>query len=121
MKNRPFILCADDLQMNQIMMTEMLEKYFYVECINNDGGECLEVISNRRPDLILLGESMPIRDENELCKMLREEGQYREIPIVSLFAKNDSGVTIEHDYDLHLSDPFDEELLIASINRLLER
>jgi len=130
MNGKPYILCADDVQMNQILITEMLEKYFDIECINH-GSDCIESVAQKRPDLILLGESMPLRDDYDVCKFLREDIQYKEIPIISLSAKTSSaknsandksanfGEAYGEEYDLYLSQPFDEELLISSIKRLL--
>lgn len=121
MTNKPYILCADDLQMNQIVITEMLEKHFFVECINH-GSECLDSIAQKRPDLILMGESMPIRDDYDICKNLREDSRYKEIPIISLsceHTEHDASVVQEDLYDLYLSKPIDEEQLITSIKHLL--
>ncbi|MCK5648136.1 MAG: hypothetical protein KAI22_04585 [Gammaproteobacteria bacterium] len=43
------------------------------------GQDCLDSVAQRVPDLILLGESMPLADDHEMKKMLRTNTRYKEM------------------------------------------
>ncbi len=52
-----------------------------------DGDECLRVVRERRPDLIVLDVMMPGRDGFEICRELKSDPSMREIPVVLLSAR----------------------------------
>lgn len=86
MSNKPYILSVDDNLNNQINLTKILQNEFDLRCINK-GKECLDTVSEKTPDLILLGDSMPICDDYEANKLLGSDKQYNEIPIITLSDK----------------------------------
>ena len=121
MNNKPYILCADDDVMNQIIIIEMLQEKYDLKCINT-GQDCLDCVAQRSPDLILLGESMPIADDHEMKKMLRTNTRYKEIPIITLSGKTsekDMDVGFDTLHELNIEKPFDEYQLLSGIKQLL--
>ena len=120
---KPYILCADDDVMNQIIIMEMLQEKFDLKCINT-GQDCLDSVTKRSPDLILLGESMPIIDDDEMKKMLRNDARYKEIPIITLSGEISDKVTdigFNALYELNIKKPFDEHKLLSGIEQLLSQ
>lgn len=63
-----------------------------------DGNECLERVAADRPDLIIMDVMMPGRDGFELCRTLKNDAQYADIPIILLSARGQ-----EHDRERGLS------------------
>jgi DNA-binding response OmpR family regulator len=63
-----------------------------------DGEDCLEKVAADRPDLIILDVMMPGRDGFEVCRVLKEDPRYAEIPIILLSARGR-----EHDKERGIS------------------
>lgn len=57
-----------------------------VVCEASDGEQCIEVVSEVRPDVVLLDLSMPGRDGLEVIDELRERAAETEIVVLSGFA-----------------------------------
>ena len=52
-----------------------------------DGDDCLKKVAERRPDLIILDVMMPGRDGFEVCRMLKDDPDLADIPIILLSAR----------------------------------
>ena len=100
----------------------MLQDKYDLKCINT-GQDCLDSVNKRFPDLILLGESMPLADDHEMKKMLRTNTRYKEIPIITLSGKASEKVMdigFDTPHELNIEKPFDEYQLLSGIKQLLE-
>ena len=57
--------------------------------VTADGGPaCMEQLAAIRPDLIIMDVMMPGTDGFELCKTIKRETRYANIPIILLSARN---------------------------------
>lgn len=57
--------------------------------VTADGGEaCMEQLAAIRPDLIIMDVMMPGTDGFELCKTIKRESRFADIPIILLSARN---------------------------------
>jgi len=52
-----------------------------------DGDDCLRKVTEQPPDLIILDVMMPGRDGFEVCKALKRDPEFAEIPIIMLSAR----------------------------------
>lgn len=84
--DRADILVIDDTPDNLRLLIRILQKHGYKVRPVTNGFSALEAIESSRPDLILLDIMMPQLDGYELCKKLKAEPQYKEIPIIFLTA-----------------------------------
>jgi len=90
----------------------------------NGGMECFEFLKKgERPDIILLDIMMPEIDGWQVFAKLKENPEWREIPIVFLTAKIDEyskgfGKLSADDY---IEKPFEIEDLKERINKILDR
>ena len=90
----------------------------------NGGMECFEFLKKGdRPDIILLDIMMPEIDGWQVFAKLKENPEWREIPIVFLTAKIDEyskgfGKLSADDY---IEKPFEIEDLKERINKILDR
>ncbi|NJL68042.1 MAG: response regulator [Richelia sp. CSU_2_1] len=85
-KDRADILVVDDTPDNLRLLIRILQKHGYKVRPVTNGFSALQAIESSRPDLILLDIMMPQLDGYELCKQLKAQPQFREIPIIFLTA-----------------------------------
>ena len=100
---------------------EYADKEFDVITINN-GINCLQYLKNNdQPDLILLDIMMPEMTGWELYDKIKENNEWREIPIVFLSARTDdtaenAGKFFGEDY---IEKPFDSQDFVKRINKII--
>ncbi|MDH5325070.1 MAG: response regulator [Gammaproteobacteria bacterium] len=115
-----YILGVDDEPTNRMILEEIFEEDdVEFKCVTN-GSECLELVKNREPNLILLDVNMPELNGLETCKILRET--HRDIPIlfVSALATPEERLAgYEAGGDDYITKPFNEEELKAKVNLAL--
>ncbi|MEW6252227.1 MAG: response regulator [Planctomycetota bacterium] len=88
-----------------------------------DGEAALAAVENDEPDLILLDIMMPKRSGFEVCRLLKEDPRYRDIPIIMVTALNEVGDmerARECGGDDFLSKPVNKIELLARIQNLLK-
>ncbi len=100
---------------------EYADKEYEVITLNN-GNNCLQYLkNNEKPDLILLDIMMPKMTGWELYDKIKENDDWRNIPVVFLTARTDetaekAGKFFGEDY---IQKPFDAEDLIKRINQII--
>ncbi len=83
-----------------------------------DGQEALSMCRELRPDLVLMDVRMPVMDGLEACRLIKEEPETRDIPVIFLSALDDTETKISglslgaNDY---ISKPFRVEELLARV------
>lgn len=88
-----------------------------------DGQEGLEKARTEKPDLILLDLMLPKLDGYKVCRILKFDKKYKNIPIVILTAKgqeNDEKLGHEAGADAYLTKPYQHEVVLAKITELLK-
>lgn len=112
------ILAVDDSPTVLEMITAILESGGYSVLTAVDGVEALDTARAERPDLILLDVMLPKLDGYRVCRLLKFDQNYRDIPIIMLTAKaEDQAVAtgIRTGADQYLTKPIDPETLLAAI------
>jgi DNA-binding response OmpR family regulator len=100
-----------------------METLDYQIILARDGEEALEQVKKERPDLIILDIMMPKRNGFEVCRELKQDREYWEIPIVMLSAKaqkEDKFWGRDAGADDYITKPFDPLELERVVTRLLE-
>ena len=90
--NRKTILITDDNQVNVQFMDAILKENGYQTISALDGENCLNHAIDDQPDLILLDISMPKTSGIEVCKILRQTPETRDIPIIFVTANTDDSM-----------------------------
>src|SRR3989442_5761704 len=88
----------------------------------NDGVLALELIHQRRPDLVLLDVMIPGLDGFEVCRRVRSEPEFASLPILMLTAldqASDLAAGLEAGANDFLAKPFNEVGLTARVRSLL--
>jgi diguanylate cyclase (GGDEF)-like protein len=120
MSNSQDILVVDDSRIVQAMVTDILEVEGYSVRQAENGRCALEMVAQRRPDLILLDVMMPEMDGYETCAVLRQDPEY--LPVLMITAKGDLEDLVrglEVGADDYISKPFDHVELLARVKSLL--
>lgn len=89
-----------------------------------DGQKAIEIAQTEKPDLILLDLMLPGIDGLEVCRILRQQKNTREIPIIMLTAKSeeiDKVVGLEMGADDYITKPFSPRELTARVKAVLRR
>lgn len=89
-----------------------------------NGKDFLDYISKEKPDLIILDLMLPDADGLEICKNLRSDDKFPNIPIIILTAKGDEIdkiLGLELGADDYITKPFSPKELIARTKAVLRR
>lgn len=87
-KQKESILVVDDQMTNLKILSSILSKEYSLG-IANSGENALKYLDNNTPDLILLDIMMPEMDGYEVCKKIKQNEVYKDIPVIFLTAKTD--------------------------------
>ncbi len=86
----PDILVVDDTSANLNLLTEMLKESGYKVRPVPSGKLAIQAVKNEKPDLILLDINMPEMNGYEVCKHLKADAAFKEIPILFISALTDT-------------------------------
>ena len=101
-----------------------LEKEGYKVSSSDNGNDGIEDIKKLFPDLVLLDWMLPDFSGVEICKILKKEKKFKEIPIIMLTAKGEDEDKIKglnSGADDYVTKPFSFPELLARIKALLRR
>ncbi len=84
---KPRILVVDDDLFVRKPLEAVLQQGGFEAMTAASGTECLELLEQDRPDLILLDVIMPGPDGFEVCKAIKGEARYAEIPVILMSAR----------------------------------
>jgi DNA-binding response OmpR family regulator len=117
------ILLSEDNDDIRKMLAIRLEVVGYTVLQARDGEEALDTAKKEKPDLIILDLMMPKLSGFEVCRMLKFDDAYKNIPIIVLSAlqhQRDREKAVEAGADAYFIKPFDLELLLNKIKTLID-
>ena len=120
---KSIILCVDDERANLKLLENILVPRGYAAVSAASGEDALRMIKSQTIDLILLDVIMPGIDGFEVCRQIKEDQKFRDIPVIlitTLSAKQDRIWGIEAGADEFLSKPIDKTEALARIKILLK-
>lgn len=117
------VLVVDDDPDVLYMVGVFLKEEGYDVITASDGSECLKMLEEMRPDLILLDVMMPGLDGWEACAEIKKKQNAKDIPVVMLTVKTaqeDMSRSFEHNADAHIGKPIIKEKLIETVKWVLK-
>ncbi len=84
----PKILIVDDQPVNIKLLEYKLQREGMSVHVAYNGHEALQIIPKLQPDLILLDIMMPEVDGMEVCRLLREREETRDVPVIFITARS---------------------------------
>jgi len=123
-ENKGTVLYVEDNIDNRTLVRRILlsEDYSLIEAVN--AAECLKVLENTKPDLILMDINMPDMDGYTLTAKIKTTPGFERIPIPALTAnvmRGDKEKTLEAGCDGYIQKPLDIDQLLKEIERFLAR
>jgi CheY-like chemotaxis protein/MinD-like ATPase involved in chromosome partitioning or flagellar assembly len=118
------LLIVDDEADTLRLVALMLERQGYEVLTAINGSAALEVISQEKPDLVLLDVMMPEMDGYEVARRLRADPETDDIPIIMFTAKTqveDKITGLEAGADAYLTKPTQPRELFAQVKAVLAR
>lgn len=116
------ILIVEDEQEVRNYLSERLSKYFNVYIADN-GVEALEILNEKYINIILSDLMMPGMDGLELCRNVKSNEDFAQIPFILLTAKTDMDSkmqSLEIGADAYIEKPMAFNYLHKHINMLLK-
>src|SRR5688500_15728642 len=114
------LVIDDDSAVTDLLSLLLKSNGFEVSATNNSS-EGLSMIRDISPDVVILDLMMPEMDGWQICKAVRE---FSQVPIIILSALNDPSMiasVLDAGADDYLTKPTPSRVLIAHINRLINR
>jgi DNA-binding response OmpR family regulator len=115
------LLVIDDDSAVTDLLSLLLRSHGFEVGATNNSTEGLSMIRDNSPDVVILDLMMPDMDGWQICKAVRE---FSQVPIIILSALNDPSMiasVLDAGADDYLTKPTPSRVLIAHINRLLNR
>ena len=112
------ILLIDDEADNLFLLEALLESEGYATLRAESGSEGLLIARSSQPDLILLDVMMSEMDGFEVCRRLRSDAQFANVPVIFLTALDDERSRLqglELMGDDYLTKPINAPVLLAKI------
>lgn len=118
------VLAVDDSPTILEMIQAILVAGGYEVITATDGQEALNAARSEAPDLILLDVMLPKLDGYRVCRLLKFDQKFKNIPIIMLTAKSEeqSVVTgIRTGADQYLTKPIEPERLLSAVAEELNK
>ncbi|MEG4996199.1 adenylate/guanylate cyclase domain-containing protein [Microcoleus sp. B4-D4] len=116
------ILVVDDTPDNLRLLIRILQKNGYKVRPVTNGVSAIDAIQSSVPDLILLDIMMPDIDGYELCKKLKSQPKFKEIPIIFLSALEE-GINKAQAFEVggadYITKPFQVKEVLARVSNQL--
>lgn len=123
MPKQKILLVDDEVQLVEVVKMR-LEANNYEVILAYDGQEALDKARKAKPDLIILDLMLPKIDGYKVCRMLKFDEKYKNIPIVMFTARaqeSDEKLGLEVGADAYIVKPFEPEMLLGKIAELLSK
>ncbi len=117
------ILIVEDMPESLMILRIRLEANGYEVISATDGEEALNKARELRPDLILLDVMLPKMDGYTVCRLLKFDEEYEDIPIIMLTARGqekDMAIGKNVGADMYFIKPYNHVKLLAAIEKLTD-
>jgi len=117
------ILLVEDEKDMAYAVSLQLEAKGYEIIIACDGQEGLNKARAENPDLVILDLMLPKIDGYKVCRMLKFDNKYKDIPVILFTARaqdSDRKTGREVGADAYITKPFEPKELLDKIRELLK-
>lgn len=119
------VLIIDDELNNRLLLEEILEDYDKPLKIMTAefGDEGLEMIKNKKPDVVFLDMMLPILNGIQICKIVKKELKIEDVKIILISAMNNlKNIDVSNSalIDEYLQKPYKSSQVINILNNTLD-
>jgi DNA-binding response OmpR family regulator len=118
------LLIVDDESDLVEMLSLRLEANDYQVISASDGQDGLDKARSELPDLIILDVMLPKIDGYKVCRMLKFDEKYKQIPVILFTARTQaSDIKLGADVgaDAYITKPFEPDILLDKVAQLLKK
>ena len=118
------VLIVDDEKTIVEAVKYNLEREGFRTLVAHDGTRAIELARRDLPDLIVLDWMLPEQSGLDVCRVLKQEGPTKHIPIIMLTVRNtetDKVLGLEMGADDYMTKPFGPRELVARVKAVLRR
>lgn len=116
------ILIVEDNELNMKLFNDLLESNGYATLCTKSGFEAISLARSHQPDLILMDIQLPEISGLEVTRMLKEDENLRDIPVVAITAfamKGDEEKILQGGCEAYLSKPISVAKFLETVNSFL--
>lgn len=120
---RPLILAIDDDRDNLLLVSCVIESMGLNFAVSNNSRQCLPLVKELLPDIILLNIVMPNLNGLEIARILKQSKNFAAIPLLAitgLTKDEDKKRVMQAGFDDYLAKPYLIEDLEAKLLILLQ-
>jgi two-component system sensor histidine kinase/response regulator len=113
---------AEDNEINQQVAREILEAAGFVVELAGNGREAVEKVRSAQYDAVLMDIQMPIVDGLQATRELRQDGRFRDLPIIAMTAHamaGDREQSLQAGMNDHVTKPIDPDALFTVLLKWL--
>jgi DNA-binding response OmpR family regulator len=89
-EKKPIIMVVDDDELATKAVTQLLGRHGYEMLSASSGAECLRKLAEGTvPDVLVLDVMMPEINGLEVCRTLRSDGRFSDVPVILLTGCDD--------------------------------
>ena len=118
------ILIVDDEEAIVGLLETILGVFHYKSIGCTEPAKAFEIAKTQQPDLVILDIAMPEIDGYQICRQLKKCEQTKSIPVLMVTALaliQDKKKGIESGADGFIFKPFDPQVVIGEIEKLIEK
>lgn len=122
MENKTLILLAEDNEANLQTLDAFLEYAGFSVVVARNGREAVDTAIECKPDLILMDIQMPKMDGLEATRIIKQDNNLKDIPVIALTAlamPGDKDRCFAAGANQYVSKPVNFDTLVEAINSLL--
>ncbi len=123
MNQEKLILIVDDNRNNLKVLAKILKKESYQIALAKNGHKGLDLVKNKKPNLILLDIMMPEINGFEFCKMLKANHDTKDIPVIFISALKSTQKKLKA-FEIggvdYITKPFFQKEVLARVKIQLE-
>ena len=118
------ILVVEDQEDNRQILRDLLASAGYDMAEAENGQEALTVVTQYKPDLILMDIQLPLMDGYEATRRIKAMPEFNNIPIIvvtSYALSGDEGKAREAGCDAYVTKPYSPRALLAKIREYMPK
>lgn len=116
------ILIVEDVEINLDLLIQLLEDDYQLFTAG-DGQSGVDLARSEKPDLIIMDMSLPVLDGWSATRAIRATPDLNDVPVLALSAHamgSERDRALAAGCDAYLTKPVDDELLLTTIEKLLD-
>ncbi len=116
----PKVLIAEDEKIIRMVLEKELKSVGYEVTSVDNGQSAIDIIQQVTFDAVISDMKMPLKDGMDIIKAVKLKSKYTKVIIITAYASIEGAVgAMKLGADDYISKPFDNNVLIQSLNKLL--